>query len=256
VRCSGCSLVFVREKVSEETLAAYYAAAEADQVYCDPANEANLQFYDRRLQTEIERRCPRGRLLDVGCDRGRFLDVMEGWDRHGIELSPALASLARESYGDRIHTGTLFDFDNRGMLFDVVTLFDALDHMPDPGLAIERCRSLLKAGGLLVVKVHNIDCLYARWTGPRFYAISPPGHLFYFSPRTLRRLVEARGFAESESRFFSHRLALKNVFYRLAKGSPGHPAFRVYRWLEKTSLGRATIRKNLHDIVTLFARKA
>src|SRR5439155_884897 len=61
---------------------------EDEFVYNDPANVRNLNFYYYRLRDVIQRHAgPRGRILDVGCSAGCFLDVMEGWERHGIELT-------------------------------------------------------------------------------------------------------------------------------------------------------------------------
>jgi 2-polyprenyl-3-methyl-5-hydroxy-6-metoxy-1,4-benzoquinol methylase len=253
--CCACDQTFIREIVPKDELAQFYTSSEGDQVYWDPDNEANLNFYDHLLKRSIEELKPAGRILDIGCERGRFLDVMAGWERHGVEIVPALASIARDRYGERVHAGTLDDYVGPPGYFDVVTLLDALDHMPDPRTVIAKCRSLLVAGGLLVVKVHNISCLYARLSGSRFYAIIPPFHLYYFNPRTLKELLKSERLKPIAIRFFPHRLSIRNILFRLARGSESNLAYRMYCFLEERRLGRLTIRKNLRDIMTVFAVK-
>ena len=255
-RCGGCRLVFVREIVSNEALSRHYSDSEGDGVYVDAENEENLKFYDRKLRGLIESRVPGGRLLDVGCDRGRFLDSMDGWERHGIEIFAPLAEAAKARYGDRIHCGTLDDYPGPENYFDVVTMLDTFDHMPRPLEALERCRRLLKPGGLLAIKVHDISCWYARLAGSRFYAIIPPSHLFYYRKSTLALALERSGFRLSGSWHLPHRLFLKTIPYRLARGRQTGLAASAYRFLSRRAFGRIPIRKNLHDLITVFGVKA
>jgi hypothetical protein len=69
-----------------------------------------------------------------------------------------------------------------------------------------------------VIKVHDISCLYARLTSKNFYAILPPYHLFYYSRKTLIRLLESTGFELGYASHIGHRLFLKTIPYRLARG--------------------------------------
>ena len=203
----------------------------------------------------IEKRIPNGRILDVGCSSGYFLDVMQGWDRHGIEFSGAFAEKAIEKHGDKIHTGTLDDYRQSSSFFDVITLQDVLDHMLCPPDALEKCHALLKPGGLIVIKVHNISCLYAKLTGKYFHAIVPPYHISYFNKKSLSTVLTKGGFEVLDSRFIAHVLFLKTIPYRLARGDSQGLFFRLYKMLNRSSVGNIRIKKNLHDIVTVIARK-
>lgn len=253
-RCHSCTLTFVRQKLSYSDLESYYQSS--DSVYEDPSNTTNLDYYFLRLKRLLDRQFPSGgRLLDVGCSRGQFLDLLQGWDAYGIELSASDAAFAQRRHGSRIHQGTLADYPSSGLRFDVITLQDSFDHMPDPYQVLHRCRSLLRPGGCLVIKVHDISCLYARRTGRNFYAILPPYHLFYYSEKTLLRLLEASGFQLLLSRHIGHRLFLKTIPYRLARGKASGFFYMLYKVLDKLPLGRVPVYKNLNDIITVLARR-
>ena len=255
VKCAACSFVFVQEKLSDSDLAQIYGPQDPDSVYDDPANIDNLNFYYLLLKDRIEKRVPAGRILDVGCSEGQFLETMSGWDCYGTELARKSYLVACEKFGsDRVIPATISDTKFADQFFDVIALQDVFDHMPDPLAALRDCLRLLRPGGLLVIKVHNIACLYARLTGPRFYAIIPPYHLSYFSPQTLRLALEKTGFEFSAHEFLPHLLFLQTVFLRLASNRKEGVYHGLYRALSGTRVGRIRIRKNLHDIVTVFAR--
>ncbi len=65
--------------------------------------------------------------------------------------------------------------------------------MPNPIDALTKCDGLLRPGGLLVVQVHDIGCVFAKISGNRFYAIVPPSHLFYYDQRTLSNALNKTG---------------------------------------------------------------
>jgi SAM-dependent methyltransferase len=253
-RCAACSLVFVQNIVTPDELAAHYAGPK-DEVYED--NNADcLNYYYEKLGTLIRKHFPQpGRILDLGCSQGWFLDVMTGWECHGNEIVAGDAEAARKRYGDRIVTGSFEDYPLREEYFDVITLQDVFDHMRDPMQALEKCRQMLRPNGMIVIKVHNISCLYAKVTGSGFYAVIPPSHLFYYEPKTLGRALSGSGFRVADSRFIGHLLKLKTIFWRLSRGDARSPFLRVYKVLNRTGLGELKIHKNLHDIFTMSAVK-
>ncbi len=254
-RCDTCSLVFVQNKVTAEDLAVHYAGG-TDEVY-DDANVDCLNYYYEKLGSLIRKRFPRpGRVLDLGCSRGWFLDVMRGWECHGNEIAPSDAAAARERYGDRIVAGSFEDYPLREEFFDVITLQDVFDHFREPLPALEKCRRMLKPGGMIVIKVHNISCLYAKITGQNFYAVIPPSHLFYYDRQTLARTLSIAGFQVVDSRFIGHLLKVKTVFWRLSQSNPSSPHYRMYKRMNGTWLGEMKFHKNLHDIITVLAIKA
>jgi 2-polyprenyl-3-methyl-5-hydroxy-6-metoxy-1,4-benzoquinol methylase len=259
VRCRQCSLQFVKARVSQDELDRFYEEEkdpEDEFVYDDPANVRNLNFYYYKIRDVIERHAgTRGRILDVGCSAGCFLDVMEGWERHGIELTAAYSQKARAKYGDNIHRGTLDDYVCDEAYFDVITLQDVFDHVRDPLGTLRACHRLLAPGGLIIIKVHNISCLYSKVTGPRFYALLPPEHLSYFNKTSLRHALSRTGFVVLYHTYIGHLLSLKTVAYRLSHNRRPSLFYSLYKVLRRSPVGDVSIRKNLHDIITIVATK-
>ena len=255
-RCLSCRLVFVREQITIPELIEYYNQSDGvDFIYADPENVENLNYYFRKLRDLLEASVPQGRILDVGCSAGYFLNVMNGWERYGIEIPSIWAEMARKNYGDNIHVGTLEDSNYPAEFFDVITLQDTFDHLVDPLESLQVCRRLLKPGGRIVIKVHNIECLYARLSGRRFYAIIPPSHLFYFSKDTLKLALEKSGYGLEVSTFIGHTLFLKTIPYRLSRSNQKSLFYKAYQLLDKSPLGNIKVPKNLHDIITVVGIK-
>jgi 2-polyprenyl-3-methyl-5-hydroxy-6-metoxy-1,4-benzoquinol methylase len=252
-RCKSCSLVFVEERVTPEELNAHYSVPDGS--YSEDNSDC-LTYYYEILRGLIESRYPKGgKILDIGCSAGWFLDVMKGWECHGIEVSEAYTKIARQRFGDRIVTGLFEDYPLRREYFDVITLQDVFDHLRDPVAILNKCQAMLKPGGMIVIKVHNISCLYAKLTGSRFYAVMPPTHLFYYNKSTLELLLGKTGFQLIDARFIAHILRIRIVFQRLARENRQSPFFGISQWLKGTWLGEAKIKKNLRDIITVIAVK-
>jgi 2-polyprenyl-3-methyl-5-hydroxy-6-metoxy-1,4-benzoquinol methylase len=136
-----------------------------------------------------------GRLLDFGCGVGGYVAKMAaaGWKAEGIDASPQAVRLGREA-GLTIHEGTLPGVDLAPGSFDVITMWQALEHVPSPKATLRAARDLLKPDGRLMVVVPRLDSREARWFGPRWFALELPRHLTHFTRETLRRHLEAAGF--------------------------------------------------------------
>jgi len=253
--CHSCELLFVRNRLTQEELTPYYEIADTDFVYNDPANDENLKFYFRNARKLIENRIPGGRILDVGCSAGSFLDVMDGWERHGIEFPSRAGDVARSKYGKSIHLGTLETYDCEPEYFDCVTFFDSFDHMLNPIDVLARARKLLKPGGVLLIKVHDTGCLYAKLSGKSLYSIVPPYHVFFYTRPSLENALVQAGFEITDFRHMPHMLQLKTIPFRLSRGDQNSIFYSIYKLLDGTPLGSFRIRKNLHDLMTVLVTK-
>lgn len=104
----------------------------------------------------IERRVPRGRLLDVGCGCGFFLREAQarGWQVKGLDPSRESIDYLNAMLGPVGVAGTLENFDP-GERYDVITMINVLDHLVDPWKDVNRAAALLRPGGLLYLRLPN-----------------------------------------------------------------------------------------------------
>jgi 2-polyprenyl-3-methyl-5-hydroxy-6-metoxy-1,4-benzoquinol methylase len=149
-----------------------------------------------------------GRLLDMGCGLGFFLKAVlayPGWDTFGCEVSPAAVRYAREQLGLRQVTCTaLQDADLPPASFDLITMWDVIDHIPHPDPLLSRCNSLLRNDGMLFIRTPNVSIQLLRARAMR--AIAPFGasqkylqgadHAHHYSMYTIRKLLERNGFLD------------------------------------------------------------
>ena len=198
VRCSTCGLIYANPRWKAEFLFGYY-------------NEDYWEAYEKAVQAQaagfqdwqddtvgwVEPVRKNNRFLDVGCATGLLLSraKLKGWDVYGLELSPVSAKLARSITGAQIHVGTLDTATYPDGYFDVITLMDVIEHLQSPRAYIERIATLVRPGGMLVVSTPNIHSLAYRLLGPgNWDVVGPNGHLYYFAPRTMARLLHSTGF--------------------------------------------------------------
>lgn len=140
------------------------------------------------------------RLLDVGCGNGAGLEAAEGagFTAHGIDTSAAAVQLCRERGLSAELRGV--EDSELGDSWDVVTMWDVLEHIPEPFAFVSAIRKRLAPGGLLTIKVPSVSAQGARLAirfVPRFsvMALQVPAHLNYFSRQSLCLLLESAGFA-------------------------------------------------------------
>lgn len=138
---------------------------------------------------------PNGRLLDVGCGNGDYLETLSGfgWKCLGTELSEKAAACAR-SRGLEVLVGDLLDLSLPSKSFDVVTLWDVVEHLHDPMKALIQINRLLQMEGIVIIGTPNVASdAYGRF-GRDWHGLHLPYHLNLFKPETLTMALQAAGF--------------------------------------------------------------
>ncbi len=202
-RCSTCGLEFQSPRpVFEQLSDAVYGAAyhPPEQAIVDAVREWQYTRQLNRLDVSLPRH--RRKVLDVGCGTGAFIGYASrlGWTVDGSDV--VVTNWARQT-GARVWEGQLPDVDFGSVRYDVVRFNQVLEHTQDPLAELRRARELVSTGGVLMIGVPNMAGLSIRlktWQSRLGFKRQPwkhygaLHHLWFFTPRTLRRLVEAASF--------------------------------------------------------------
>lgn len=222
VECDGCGVVFLDLhqdfNVSNLYSSDYYL--ERQEYYLknsivDPIDgfeNPNIVDFREGLKL-VESFKHTGRLLDIGCGMGIFLSMAKerGWEVFGLDISDYAISSARERFGINCFAGKLKDANLPDNYFDVITLWDVIEHFEGPLEELEEVKRILADDGIILFDTPNVESLMrliAHWTykatGGLFkYPVKKlyhQFHLYYFSPRTLRMLLDKAGFEIIEMR--------------------------------------------------------
>ncbi len=212
VTCRACGVTYVTPRLSDASLLEsvydegyWRSTAAKDRGYTDYRADEGLYLRTFRRRLAIVRRhvARPGRVLDVGCAAGYFLRVMqgEGWGVTGIEPSDAIRPRAQELLGaERVRGGSLEDARLPAGSFDLVTLWDVLEHVPDPLRVLREVRRVVAPGGRLVLETQNVKSAAARILGRRWQHYKHAEHLYHFDRRTIAAALERAGFVVLENR--------------------------------------------------------
>lgn len=233
VRCKNCGLVYLNPRPAADSMTEIYPD-EYDQYSTAPSQErSHLKRWVRRrglhkrVQAILQYK-KAGRLLDVGCATGLFLDEMRqqaGWEVQGVEISPFASAYARQQLGLEVKTGTVEDAGYPANSFDMITLWNVLEHLPDPIATLHHLHNLLKPDGLLIFNTPNLDCLDARFFGSAWAGFDFPRHFYVFSNETLNAALEKTGFRRIERRslYGSHDSTMTSLrFWLRTKNLPAN----------------------------------
>jgi SAM-dependent methyltransferase len=184
---------------TSESLANLYRdkdSAEMIPLYSQIASPSVVQGYQRTLDL-LEQHVPeKGRLLDFACAAGYFMEEAgkRGWEAHGVDIGEWTKEAAAARGVSNLHVGTLHDLNFPDHFFDVVYAAQVFEHLPEPKADLAEIRRILRPGGLLYVDVPNYRTLSIVFGRDDFFLNDPPQHINYFSPSTLRALLNNSGY--------------------------------------------------------------
>ena len=254
VNCQACGYVYANPRWSEDELIEAYAAVE-DETYVTERIGRVLTFQKHLQHMEKWTGAGNGRsLLDIGAYIGVFVEEAQknGWDAVGVEPSDWAAAEAQER-GLNVIVGTQDTPELQGKTFDVITMWDVIEHVDSPSEEMAKAYRLLKPGGWLVMHTMDISSLTAKVMGKRWPWFMDM-HLHYFSQKSMAQMLKNNDYEVIWSGTQGRYLRLGYIASRIGGLNHflGKVATKIIRGLGLTELALPI---NFGDLFTVYARR-
>jgi 2-polyprenyl-3-methyl-5-hydroxy-6-metoxy-1,4-benzoquinol methylase len=202
VKCSSCGLIYQNPRPLLQDMGKYYPPEYESYIEIPPDKLTRLQKMS--IDYGIKKRAgfvlnykSGGTILDIGCASGRFLayfKLQPSWQPFGVEISETAGNIAKTQYGLDVTIGALEDARFPENFFDVITMWDVLEHLGDPSGTLAEIHRILKPDGILVLRVPNSESDDAHLFKQYWAGLDAPRHFYVFSPTTLKYLLAKNHF--------------------------------------------------------------
>lgn len=248
--CGDCGHIFADPSPSPEFIRSLYGQVE-DPAYDDEAEGRSRNFLG--ILKSLEKISPaKGTLFDVGAATGILLHLARerGWSPAGVEPSAWSVNRAADNYGLHLIQGAFEQVRLEPAVYQALTMVDFIEHTPAPRQAVMKAAEVLAPGGVLCLVTPDIHSFAARAAGKRWWHLRP-GHLAYFSKRSVSRLLQDAGFEIIKKKryawtFSAHYLLSRKKAFDVLTRSGRSASF----------LKRIPIKLALGDSFEIYAKKS
>ncbi len=179
-KCSSCGVGFTSPQPAD--LNKYYP--DDYRQFAKFTRWVMQYLYRRHVHQWIKQLGFAGNALEVGCGNGWMLNALsdQGWKVVGYERNEIQANRVKAETGHPVRFGDLGAI--RDEKFDLILLFNVIEHLPDPVLVLRQCASLLTDRGVLIINAPNLDSWQASFSKAYWAHLDVPRHLFHFSEKS------------------------------------------------------------------------
>jgi len=243
VKCEDCGLIYVYPR--EDKIVDKYIDSK-DELYLK-SEMSRKETFKNDLKNIRKIYSKSGRLLDIGCGYGLFLDTAKeaGYDAEGIEISKYSYEYCK-SKNHKVHNNVLGECNFENESFDLITMWDLIEHLEDPSSFLKDVNRILNRDGLVVISTPNIGSLFAKARGRSWWCIVRM-HLFYFSRRTIKNLLEKNGFIVIAIKSHPRKITLK---YAAEWIKDNRILYKILK-----NIGNTKIKVNFFDDMVVYAKK-
>ena len=273
VRCRDCGLVFVNpmekscltidfedEGKRENKYERMKRIAEEEGKHDEDVitrEETVRTLHFRSRKRIIDRYLNGGSLLDIGCGRGFFLANFVGSGVHYLGLEPRrrISEEAGRRVGkDNVFCSTLKEAKLPDESFDAVTMINLIEHLPAPVDTLKEANRVMKDGAVLLIETPNVESFIPEILGRRWHAFLESEHHYFFSKRTLSKMLHHTGFRVLSVRRGDKLFSVPYLLYRMAWYNKRIPIY-LEKALGYFNLLKATVRIPQLDELIILATK-
>jgi SAM-dependent methyltransferase len=223
VECSSCKLKYLSPRPKIGIIGKFYSdkgywGRKLDTIETRDINhKLERKTLYRNVYKKILRIKSKGSIYDVGAGIGLFLTYFKelNWKIDGDELSKSAVKYASSNFDISLRNGDFCSLNIPKNKYSVITFNSSLEHLHDPKKALLKANTMLKGGGLVVITVPNIESFGFYIFKKDWLPLHPPKHLYHFSPKTLKRLLNNCGFKVSSVNNFYFTHAYYGIFNSL-----------------------------------------
>lgn len=260
-RCSKCGFRFLDFNAPSDFLRDYYSR----DFFEDPGVKHGFSNYESETENlritfserieALRKLKPSGSLLDIGCATGAFMaEASRYWKVSGVEISLYAAGEARKKNLE-VFAGAVEDSPNIKEKFDVVTLWDTIEHLNDPLRTMEKIKKITYPDAIVALTTGNVASFTARISGQHWHLYNIPQHLSFFDEKSITKLLEEGGFKVLKITYPSVNFTLDYLLFRLLTFYKIKAFIPFYQKLKQRGLLKANVRMNLYDIMQVIAQK-
>jgi SAM-dependent methyltransferase len=260
LRCEICCFVSADIELSDEELRNlyrknYFFGEEYNDYLADKKTiQRNFQLRLNILEKFVEQSRHK-HLLEIGSAYGLFLDlVREKFATvQGIDITEDGVRYARDHLGLNVVQADLLEYDFKDQKFDVVCMWDTIEHLRNPHLYIQKISNYMPEGSLLALTTGDIESVNARIKKSTWRLLHPPTHLQYFSRRTLTKLLDNYNFRVIYGRYCGFYRSIGHVLYNILVLR--YEYHKLYGYIKNSGLLSRNFYMNLYDIIYIIAQK-
>ncbi|NWJ47616.1 MAG: class I SAM-dependent methyltransferase [Chloroflexi bacterium] len=260
VKCEECGHSTADMELSDEELFTIYKKNYFfGEEYSDYLGDRKLFQRNFRLRFKTLQRFLQAErhksLLEIGCAYGFFLEIAQPYFEiaKGIDITEDGVKYAHDVLKlDCIQADFLTHPINE-QSFDVVCMWDTIEHLRNPHLYIEKFAKNMPKGGLLAITTGDLDSFNSRFRREKWRLIHPPTHLHYFSRKTLQKMLSNYGYEVTYNQYCGNYRSIQHAAHNLLVLGYNKPD--LYSSIMKIGLTNLPLYFNLFDITYTIARK-
>lgn len=259
VQCEVCGFLTTNLELTEDEIKRLYSANYYHgEEYADYLSDKEI------IQHNFKKRIKRiGKVLsdmkskhlfEIGCAYGFFLETAQDFfgDVEGIDISEDAIKYAKENLRQNVHGSDFATFKTE-KYYDIVCMWDTIEHLERPDIYVKKAYSLLKEGGYICITTGDVGSLNARMRGRKWRQIHPPTHLHYFSQKTLSMLLKRNGFRIIDVSYPANTISVNTILYTLLCLKSHHD--KIYRFFKKIGITKINFHINFGDFMFIIAQK-